>query len=78
VRVETISKKKKIEKSKSLPRAYKNNKAKNWSEEKLTAKTEKLCSELVVEYSRDYTLLLLISFSLCYTFKKVKRRVNKI
>jgi len=39
---------------------YENNKAKNWSEEKLTTKTEKLCSELVVEYSRDYIIIIII------------------
>jgi len=41
-------KKKKL-KNRNHCRVYKNNKAKNWSEEKLTAKTEKLCSKLVVE-----------------------------
>lgn len=49
-----------MEKSKSF--VYKNNKAKNWSEEKLTTKTEKLCSELVVEYSRDYIIIIIITY----------------
>jgi hypothetical protein len=46
---------------------YKNNKAKNWSEEKLTAKTEKLCSELVVEQSELYYYL---SRFLCVTLSR--------
>jgi len=45
-----LKRKKKLKNRYHHCRVCKNNKVKNWSEEKLMANTENFCSELVVEY----------------------------